>query len=172
MVDSVTAEDGSRLTIQECQDIIDTYFREFPGVKAFMDGSHKEVVEYGLVKNLYGRPRRIPEAKVLKKYGKFSHHNLEYSLRNLLNLAVNHKVQTTGDSIINRSAVALQKRLKKEFKDASIVLQVHDSLVVECKEEDAEKIAIIMKECMENTCYLDGVKLEAEPQIGKTLAEV
>ena len=172
MVDSVTAEDGSRLTIQECQDIIDTYFREFPGVKAFMDGSHKEVVEYGLVKNLYGRPRRIPEAKVLKKYGKFSHHNLEYSLRNLLNLAVNHKVQSTGASIINRSAVALQKRLKKEFKDASIVLQVHDSLVVECKEEDAEKIAIIMKECMENTCYLDGVKLEAEPQIGKTLAEV
>jgi DNA polymerase-1 len=172
MVDSITTEDGRRMTVEECQYIIDTYFDEFPGVKLFMDRSHKEVVETGLVSNLYGRPRRIPEAKALQKYGKFSHHNLEYSLRNLLNLSVNHKIQSTGASIINRSAIALCSRLQKEFKSANLVLQVHDSLVVECDEKDAQKVSQVMKECMETTCSLNGVKLEAEPQIGKNLSEV
>lgn len=172
MVDSITTEDGRRLTVEQCQDIIDTYFEAFPSVKLFMTQSHQEVVKTGMVSNLYGRPRRIPEAKVLQSYGKFSHHNLEYGLRNLLNLAVNHKIQSTGASIINRSAIALHSRLKNEFKNANIVLQVHDSLVVECDEKDANNVAKVMKECMETTCSLSGVKLEAEPQIGKNLAEV
>lgn len=172
MIDAATTEEGHRMSIEECQHIIDTYFEEFPGVKAFMDGSHKEVVKNGYVNNLFGRPRRIPEAKILQNYGKFSHHNLDYSLRNLLNLAVNHKVQSTGASIINRAAIALHSRLKKEVPNAKLVLQVHDSLVAECDEKDGELVASIMKDCMENTCQLEGVKLEAEPQIGKNLGEV
>lgn len=172
MIDAVTTEDGKRMSIEECQNIIDTYFEEFPGVKALMDGSHREVVANGVVHNLYGRPRHIPEAKVLQKYGKFTHGNLDYSLRTLLNLAVNHRIQSTGASIINRSAIALHDALKIHYPTAKIVLQVHDSLVVECDEKDAEGVAKLTKECMENTCNLEGVKLEAEPQIGKNLGEV
>lgn len=172
MVDAVTTESGKRMTIEECQIIIDEYFEAFPSVHKFMTDTHTKVVKHGQVENLYGRPRRIPDAKQLQRYGKFNHGNLPYNLRNLLNLAVNHTIQSTAASIVNRSAISLFDRLQKEGIDAKIILQVHDSLVVECEEAKAQQVADIMKDCMENTCKLDGVELEADPKIGKNLAEV
>lgn len=172
MVDAVTTESGKRMTIEECQTIIDEYFEAFPSVYKFMTDTHQKVVKTGQVENLYGRPRRIPDAMQLQRYGRFVHGNLPYNLRNLLNLAVNHTIQSTAASIVNRSAISLSNKLQENKINAKIVLQVHDSLVVECEESQAQQVADIMKECMENTCKLDGVALEAEPKIGKNLAEV
>jgi DNA polymerase I-like protein with 3'-5' exonuclease and polymerase domains len=53
-----------------------------------------------------------------------------------------------------------------------IILQVHDSLIVECKEEDTDAVKVLLQDAMENTCQLEGIRLEAIPKVGKSLAEV
>jgi len=134
---------------------------------------HAQAKAEGRVTNLFGRPRRIPAAKQLTElYGNAEHHELPYEARNILNLAMNHPIQSTGASIVNRSAIALHKNLHRAGINAKIVLQVHDSLIVECDEQDAESVKLLMQDAMENTCELPGVRLIAEPKIGYNLAEV
>lgn len=172
MVDAIKGEQDEKYSIEECQKVIDDYLKAFPGVKKFMHDSHQMAINTGESLSLFGRPRRMPEAKQLKNFGNFKHDRLPYHLRNPLNLATNHAVQSTSASIVNRSAIALHKALKDANIEADIVMQVHDSLIVECKEQDAEKVKELMQVCMETACKLPGVKLIAEPQIGKNLSEV
>ncbi len=158
---------------EECQDIIDRYFSDFPRVELMMLESHETAKKDGKVYNLYGRPRRIPEAKEITKiYGNSVHGELPYSARTLLNLSMNHRVQSSAASIVNRAAIALYKKLRDNNLSAKIVLQVHDSLIIECLEKDKTIVANILQDCMENTTTLPGVKLIAIPQIGLNLSTV
>lgn len=135
--------------------------------------SHKMAKRDGQVKNLFGRPRRMPEAKrITKLYGDVDHAELPYEARNLLNLAVNHRIQSTGASIVNRATIAFHKFKTMAGIDCRLVCQVHDSLIVECNHEDAEGVLALLQEAMENTVTLPGVPLEAIPKIGNNLAEV
>lgn len=160
-------------SVEETQEVIDSYFEKFPGVKKMMLESHNMAKNNGVVYNVFGRPRRMPEAKRFKKlYGALEHGALPYEARNLLNLAVNHRIQSTGASIVNRAAIQFDKYCKEAGIDCALVLQVHDSLVVECNEADAEDVSALLQDAMENTVQLQGVTLEAIPRIGKTLADV
>lgn len=160
-------------SIDAIQEDIENYFNAFPGVAEMMKQSHKMAKKHGEVKNLFGRPRRMPEAKKFDKiYGPLEHGELPYEARNVLNLAVNHRIQSTGASIVNRSAIALYNMLKEVGIEARFVLQVHDSLVLECDIEHSEAIAALMQHAMEETIQLKGIKLEALPKIGYNLAEV
>ena len=122
---------------------------------------------------MFGRPRRVPQAKTIPKiYGDIDHAELPYEARKMLNLAVNHRIQSTGASIVNRASIAFLTRCRAERLNARLVLQVHDSLVAECLEGRAERVKALLQDAMENTTVLEGVKLEAIPKIGKTLADV
>lgn len=158
---------------EEAQSILDDYFEKFPSVELMMLESHEMAKKDGQVVNLFGRPRRMPEAlKINKIYGKVAHNDLPYEVRNILNLAVNHRIQSTGASIINRASIRVIQLLEEYgIKDCKLINQIHDEVVLECKEEDAETVVILLKEAMENTVILPGVDLIAEPKIGKTLAE-
>lgn len=152
---------------------IDAYFNAFPGVAQMMLDSHTEAKTNGQVTNLFGRPRRIPAAKMITRiYGKTKHADLPYEARGLLNLAVNHKIQSTGASIVNRAAIKFYDNIKALGIDAYLVLQVHDSLIAECNEADAETVSLLLQDAMENTTTLEGIPLEAIPKIGKNLSEV
>ena len=160
-------------SINETQEDIDSYFERFPGVKEMMLEAHRIAKREGQVKNIFGRPRRMPEAKKIDKiYGKVSHDRLPYQVRNILNLAVNHRIQSTGASIVNRSAIRFYSLCRVHSLQCRLVLQVHDSLVVECLEADKTKVLELLKEAMENTIDLKTIKLEAVPKIGQNLAEV
>lgn len=160
-------------SIEDTQHDIDMYFEQFPDVAKMMLESHETAKRYGQVLNLFGRPRRMPEAKrITKLYGNVPHAELPYEIRNILNLAVNHRIQSTGASIVNRSAIAFYNNCKTADIDFAIVLQVHDSIVVECAEKDADNVSILLQDALENTVELQGVKLEAIPKIGSNLAEV
>lgn len=154
---------------QETQEDIDTYFEKFPGVKKMMDDAHTIAKKNGYVTSLFGRPRRMPEAKKIDKI--YGSGNLPYEARNLLNLAVNHRIQSTGASIVNRASVAFYINCKKAGIDCKVVNQIHDELVVECNQENAENVALLLQEAMENTTILEGVALEAVPRITRTLAK-
>lgn len=148
---------------------IDEYFERFPGVRTFQNESHSLCTTNGRVTSLFGRPRRMPNARYIPK---LPHNELPYEARNMLNLAVNHRVQSTGASIVNRAAIAFYNAVRKAGISCKFVNQVHDSIVIECDQKDAEDVALLLQHCMEETIQLKGVKLEAVPQIGSSLAEV
>lgn len=165
--------------VEECQNIIDSYFRKFPMVKKMMLNAHNQVKTKGIVYNLFGRPRRIPKAMLIEKiYGKKPHSELPYEIRNLLNLSVNHEIQSTGSSIINRATIAFYKRCKalepqnKAWKEVRIVMQVHDELIIETLESIKTQVADLLKECMEKSVTLPGVDLVAEPKIAYNVADL
>lgn len=161
------------IEVDEAKKIIEGYFEKFPSVELMMLESHELAKRDGKVVNLFGRPRRMPEAKKINViYGNSSHSELPYEARNLLNLAVNHRIQSTAASIVNRAAIAFHLAVKELNLDAKIVLQVHDEIVFECKAEDAEAVASLLKYCMEETVTLPGIKLEAEPKIANNLADL
>jgi DNA polymerase-1 len=135
-----------------------------------MTDSHALAKTKGYVENIFGRKRRMPEAKHIPKDKE--HGELTYEQRNTLNLAVNHRVQSTGASIVNRAAIKFYNDCKNLGLDAKLVLQVHDSLIAECNKEDAETVALLLQNAMENTVILPNISLEAVPKIGLTLAEV
>lgn len=161
------------LSIDDTQDVIDRYFEAFPGVRQYQLDSHELAKTTGQVTNLFGRPRRMPEAsRIAKLYSGLSHSELPYECRNVLNLAVNHRIQSTGASIINRAMIAFTEHCSQAGIDCRIVVQVHDSLVIECNEVDAKNVSLLLQHAMENTIDLKTVKLEAAPKIGKNLSEV
>ena len=158
---------------QDTREDMDTYLSEFPGVKKLMLESHKMAKAEGQVKTLFGRPRRIPEAKrITKLYGDLPHEEYPYEVRSLLNLSTNHRVQGTAASIVNRASIRFKELCINTEISAKIVLQVHDSIVAECDEKDSENVSLLLQEAMENTVILEGVPLEALPKIGKNLSEV
>lgn len=155
----------------ETRDILEAYFAAFPGVRAMMLEAHEIVKQTGYVQNLFGRRRRIPDARLIpQKYGNLPHDELPYEARTLLNLAVNHRIQSTGASVMNRASIRLVQMIEDRHIDASIVLQVHDELVLECPIEDADSVAALLKTALETTVSLPGVALEAVPKIGHNLA--
>ena len=160
--------------IDEAQEVIDHYFENFPSVKQLMSNTHKEAMDNGYVKSLFGRPRRMPEAKNIKSsYGNTDHSKLPYEVRNILNLAVNHTIQSTGASIVNRASILFYKLIDEaKIQEVHIVMQVHDEIIVECKDQDAPLVSELLKISMEQSVTLPGVDLIAEPKIGKTLAEL
>lgn len=160
-------------SIEDTANDINNYFDTFPGVRDMMLESHRIAKTEGLVKNYFGRPRRIPDAKkIIKLWGNQKHADLPYEARNMLNLAVNHRIQSTAASIVNRAAIVFYTNCKIAGIECQIVAQVHDSLVAECLESDAEDVALILQDAMENTTHLEGIRFEAIPKIGKTLADV
>jgi DNA polymerase I-like protein with 3'-5' exonuclease and polymerase domains len=159
-------------SVDETQMDINKYFAEFEGVARFMLESHELAKRDGFVTNLFGRKRRMPDAKKINQiYGDQDHGDYPYEVRSMLNLSTNHRVQSTGASICNRAMIAFYHDVRvAEIKDCHVIAQIHDEIIVECRDEDAENVAILLQNAMENTVTLPGVKLEAIPTIGKTLA--
>lgn len=172
--DKLRDEEGNNLTPQQCQEIIDFYFESYPSVYKMMIDSHNMARRDGKVYSLYGRPRRMPEAlRISAIYGPdATHEDLPYEARTPLNLAMNHRVQSSAATIMNRAAIAFYNKIQELQLDAKIVMQVHDELIIECKEDIAEQVAQILKDCMENTTTLPGVVLLAEPKIATNLADL
>ncbi len=158
-------------SIEDTQNDINTYFERFPGVQKMMLEAHKLVKKNGFVTSLFGRMRRLPEAiDIDMLYGKCDHEDLPYLVRNMLNQACNFRIQSTGASIVNRAAIRFHNDKTDLSLDCQLVLQVHDQLVVECNEVDAETVALLLQNAMENTTILEGVPLEAKPVISRSLA--
>jgi DNA polymerase-1 len=159
------------ISVEEAQIVRDNYLAQFPRIELMMLEAHNNIKKLGYAKNIFGRKRHVPEAlEINQMYPNAEHKDLQYKERTLLNLGVNYPIQATAGSIVNRSSIKMVEKFKNAGIDARLVLQVHDSLCVECKEEDSAAVSAILQDCMENTVVLEGVPLVAEPQVSRDLA--
>jgi DNA polymerase-1 len=161
------------ISMNEAQEILDTYFETFPSVKYLQTRCHKQVKTEGRVVSLFGRPRRLPEGiRIGKVYMGVDWMDMPYQAKTVLNLAVNFVNQSAAASILNRSMIAFKNTAKAAGIDCKIVLCVHDEIIVECKEEEGELVSAMLKNAMQQTCRIPGVDLVAIPKIAKNLGDL
>ena len=144
---------------KEAQNYIDNYLKKYSGIKIFMEDIVNKAKEEGFVETLFGRRRYVPELKsknyVVRQFG--------------TRVAMNTPIQGTAADIMKIAMNKVYDGIKN--LDAKLVLQVHDELVLEVKEEQKEKAKEILKNSMENATTLE-VPLKVELSEGKTWFEL
>ncbi len=144
----------------EAQDYINAYFAKYSGVQAYMSRVIEEGKNLGYVSTVYGRRRYMPELKV-------SNFNVRSSGERM---ARNMPIQGTAADIMKLAMVNVHRRLKAEQFSAKIILQVHDELIVECPEEEADFVCEILRQEMERVAELS-VPLTVDAHIGRNWME-
>ena len=148
------------VSVAEAKAYMEAYFATFPGVRTYMDAIVERAREQGYVETLFHRRRDLPELK-----------SSNFNLRSFgERVALNMPIQGTAADIMKLAMVAVRKRLRQELPEARLVLQVHDELIVECPEAQAETAAALLKEEMENVVSLS-VPLTADAHWGRNWLE-
>ena len=148
------------VSVAEAKEYMDKYFAHYAGVKAYMDNVVEQAKADGYVSTLMGRRRWVPELK-----------SSNFNTRSFgERVALNAPIQGTAADIIKLAMVRVRDRLRAEGLESKLVLQVHDELIVECPEHEAQQVCALVREEMEGVAALS-VKLLAETQAGKTWAD-
>lgn len=148
------------VSVAEAKRYIDDYLTHYSGVKAYMDKVTASAEKDGWAVTMFGRKRFIPEIlstnKTVKALGK--------------RIAMNTPIQGTAADIIKIAMIRVYRRLKAELPEARLILQVHDELIVEAPEAQADKAAQILTEEMQGAVKL-AVPLTADAKEGKSWYE-
>ena len=148
------------VSVAEAKAYMEAYFATFPGVRKYMDEVVEKAKAAGYVETLFHRRRDLPELK-----------SSNFNMRSFgERVALNMPIQGTAADVMKLAMVAVHKRLKAENLQARLVLQVHDELIVECPESEAETVAKLLTEEMENVVRLS-VPLTADAHWGKNWLE-
>lgn len=143
----------------EASEFIDGYFRQYPGIRTWLDTTLAEAKKNGYVTTLLHRRRYVPDINSgnvnVRRAGE--------------RVATNTPVQGSAADIIKLAMIKLDAALAGH--DAQILLQVHDELVVEASAAAVEEVAKLMKDIMENTLTLR-VPLRVDVGVGNNWAEI
>ena len=144
----------------EAKAYIDTYLEKYSGVHEYMDSIKKKAKNDGYVTTLFGRRRPLPELKSgnfnIRSFGE--------------RVALNTPIQGTAADIIKLAMVNVHRRMEAEGLEAKLILQIHDELIVECPEKEAETVKKILTEEMENAVSYS-IPLEVDANIGRSWSE-
>jgi len=141
----------------EAKNYIDSYLANYHGVRTYMKDVVVNARESGYTHTLYGRKRYIPELTS-------SNFNIRQGAERI---ALNTPIQGTAADIIKIAMIRVHNALKKHYPEATLLLQVHDELIVECPEELASNVAELISKEMEQVAALK-VPLIAEAKWGKS----
>ncbi len=145
------------VSVKEADSYIKSYLSLYSGIDRYMKDIVEKAKQDGYVTTMFGRRRYLPE--------------LSSSNRNLRNfgerVARNMPIQGTAADIIKIAMIKVYGRLKRENMRSRLILQVHDELIVEAPENEADKAAKLLSEEMENAVSLS-LTLTADAGIGKT----
>lgn len=145
---------------REAQNYIDAYFERYKGVKNYIERILKETRSNGFVKTMFGRIRYVPEIN-----------NHDNSVRQVgERIAMNTPIQGTAADIIKLAMVSIHRKLKEKCLCSHIIMQIHDELVLEVKDEETETVKDIVRTEMENVIKLS-VPLNVSLGLGKSWAE-
>ena len=148
------------LTVKKAHEYIDLYFKRFPKIQQYLDGSVKQARETGYVYTITGRRRQIPEIN-----------SSNYNLRNFgERAAMNMPLQGSAADIMKIAMLRVDEAMRKQNLRSKIVMQIHDELIVDCYPEEAETVKVILKREMESAVDM-ACPLTADTEEGKTLYE-
>ncbi|HEY1085950.1 MAG TPA: DNA polymerase I [Candidatus Saccharimonadales bacterium] len=147
------------MTFGEAKKFIDQYFELRKPIREFIDKTLKQAEDEGYVETFYGRRRPTPDIK-----------SSNFMVREAAKrAAANMPIQGTEADLMKLAMI----KIDEEMGDlGQQILQIHDSILVECPEKNAEKIGKILKETMESIAPELPVKLKVDVSIGKNWGEV
>lgn len=153
--------------LSEAHTFHDDYFQTFDTLAQYLESTRGFARKHGYTETLFGRRRQFPEMKS----------PLPYVRAQAERMAINAPIQGTQADIIKRAMVEVDRMLRErgERDDVHLILQVHDELVYEIKDEKAEAFARDIKHIMENvlpTSATEGVPVIAEGKMGKNWGEM
>ncbi len=122
----------------EAKDYIESYFEKFPGIKTYMDAAKAEAREYGYVKTIFGRKCHIQ--------GITDRNQAQRGFAE--RQAINAPIQGAASDVMRRAMIRMQNSVK-EIEGARMLLQVHDELVFEVPETNADDLIKLAKKIME-----------------------
>lgn len=144
----------------EAKAYIEAYLEKYHGVREYMSRIIESAKQNGYVSTLYGRRRYLPELKVS------NHNTRSFGER----VARNMPIQGSAADIMKLAMVHVHQRLQLEGLQAKIILQVHDELIIECPENEAERTAQILREEMERVADLS-IPLTVDAHWGRNWTE-
>ena len=151
--------DATEMNFFEAKRFIDEYFKVRQKIYAYLNHTLEEARETGEVRTFYGRKRPTPDVK-----------SSNFIIRNAAERAAqNMPIQGTEADLMKRAMIAVDKKLPE---GARLVLQIHDSLVVECDKNDEEAVKAILQKEMEGVAPELKIKLKVEVTAGQNLGEL
>ncbi len=159
-ISAYSLSEDIHVTVAQAKEYMEKYFEHYAGVRSYMDRVVEQGREDGFVSTLYGRRRWLPELK------SSSFNTRSFGER----VALNMPIQGTAADIIKLAMIRVDARLRAEGLEARLVLQVHDELIVECPEGEAEQVKALLQKEMEGVAAL-AVPLKADANAGKTWAQ-
>jgi len=151
--------DATEMNFFEAKRFIDEYFKMRQKIYAYLNRTLEEAREMGEVRTFYGRKRPTPDVK-----------SSNFIIRNAAERAAqNMPIQGTEADLMKRAMIFVDKKLPE---GARLVLQIHDSLVVECDQADEEAVKAILQKEMEGVAPELKIKLKVEVTAGQNLGEL
>ena len=148
------------INVNDAKDFIDKYMEKFHGIKEYMKKEVEDAKTLGYVKTIMNRKRLIDEIK-----------STNYMIRMQgERMALNTPIQGSGSDILKKAMIDIDTEFKNKNIKSKMLLQIHDELVFEVKEEEIEIVKEIVKEKMENAFKLS-VPLIVDINLGKDLYE-
>ena len=148
------------INVNDAKDFIDRYMEKFDGIKDYMKKEVEDAKEKGYVTTIMNRKRYIDEIKasnyMIRMQGE--------------RMALNTPIQGSGSDILKKAMIDIDSEFKEKNIKSKMLLQIHDELIFEVKEEEKEIVKEIVKEKMENAFKLS-VPLVVDINMGKDLYE-
>ena len=154
--------EAADMKFYEAKEFIENYFELRKPIKEYLDNLLKKAREQGYVETLFGRRRPTPD--VLSS---------NFIVRTGAERAAqNMPIQGTEADLMKRAMIRVDKALAERVPGAHMVMQVHDSLIIECDTADKDAVAEILQQEMENVAPELPVKLAVEVTTGKNWGEL
>ncbi|MFH1458376.1 MAG: DNA polymerase I [Candidatus Omnitrophota bacterium] len=145
-----------RISFEEAQRFIDSYFLRYPGVKEYIQRQIQKAQESSFVTTLLGRRRYIPQI-----------HDKNQGVRQFAQRqAVNTPIQGTASDLIKLAMVQIYDQIRMKKLHALMILQIHDELLFDVKSDECDTLWRLVKDRMENVLKLD-VPIKVDIKKGK-----
>jgi len=153
---------STELTLAEAEDFVATYFKQFPGIKRYLDETRRLATSQGYVETLLGRRRYFPGLKSQLNRNLKSREERE---------AINAPIQGSAADIMKLAMFRIPGKLKEAGLNGQMLLQVHDEVVIECPYAELIKTARLIAQTMESAYSLN-IPLSTDARWGLNWGEL
>ena len=150
------------MSFADAKQFINEYFRIRPKLRDYMKQTIQQAKDAGYVETLFGRRRPTPDTKSSNFVVRMAAERA----------AANMPIQGTEADLMKMAMLKVQQNLDQQFKAADQLLQIHDSILIECPKDMAEQISLMLVDTMENIYPELGVKLQVDVHTGDNWGEV